>query len=73
MSGGIYVPPMTLRSFGDGDGAPAGAGSVPQAPPWCANRPRPAPCRRRRCSPLLGLTPRQTDVLALLLQGKPNN
>jgi DNA-binding NarL/FixJ family response regulator len=70
MSGGIYVPPMTMRS----EAAPErrGGDTVPgvlrvvresaeesdfQEPPPLAS---------------LGLTPRQTDVLALLLQGKPN-
>ncbi|HSN34500.1 MAG TPA: response regulator transcription factor [Ideonella sp.] len=73
MSGGIYVPPMTLggergaapppRSEGDTVpsfmhrvGSAADAGD-PHAQPSLAT---------------LGLTPRQTDVLALLLQGKPN-
>ena len=71
MSGGIYVPPMTMGSERsaserpDGDTVPSvlrvvrenaeGSGFQPQAP-----------------LASLGLTPRQTDVLALLLQGKPN-
>jgi DNA-binding NarL/FixJ family response regulator len=68
MSGGIYVPPMDMRSP---DPAPQPeADTVPSVlqvvgrnadqddgPPPLAS---------------LGLTPRQTDVLALLLQGKPN-
>ena len=37
-----------------------------------AEQPRPATSARRCRSNRLGLTPRQTDVLALLLQGKPN-
>jgi DNA-binding NarL/FixJ family response regulator len=70
MSGGIYVPPMTLRSESTmprppGDTVPsvlrvvrenAEAGDFQEPPPLES----------------LGLTPRQTDVLALLLQGKPN-
>lgn len=70
MSGGIYVPPMTMGSntsapAPDADTTPgylrvvrreANAGDF-QKPPALAS---------------LGLTPRQTDVLALLLQGKPN-
>jgi len=68
MSGGIYVPPMTLRSEAEasraeGDTVPSvlrvvreNADEEPEAPPLAS----------------LGLTPRQTDVLALLLQGKPN-
>ena len=70
MSGGIYIPPMTLGSEPapkpEGDTVPsvlrvvgehAQDGSLPGA-----------------ASPLaeIGLTPRQTDVLALLLKGLPN-
>jgi DNA-binding NarL/FixJ family response regulator len=69
MSGGIYVPPMVLRSH-----APAsdrkdprhGFGSSAEAcPPFdLANT--------RSSAAALGLTPRQTDVLELLLQGQSN-
>ena len=72
MSGGIYVPPMTLGT----DGAP------PAPPPEEADT---VPGYMRIVGPStqsgyqslptiagLGLTPRQTEVLALLLQGKPN-
>ncbi|MEJ6000011.1 response regulator transcription factor [Paucibacter soli] len=69
MSGGIYVPPMSL-----GDEGPRNL--VPED----------APNKLRQIQELasagsfqsssglegLSLTPRQTDVLALLLQGKPN-
>jgi DNA-binding NarL/FixJ family response regulator len=70
MSGGIYVPPMTL-------GADAGAASrSAEAPPAVARRvgSEAAAADYQTQPPLasLGLTPRQTDVLALLLQGKPN-
>lgn len=71
MSGGIYVPPMSLGSEAP---APAAPGPTGQA------------ARLQQISQLatateyqmqtglesLSLTPRQTDVLALLLQGKPN-
>ena len=69
MSGGIYVPPMTMGSEPttkpEGDTVPSvlrvvrenAEGSGPQTHVPLAS---------------LGLTPRQTDVLALLLQGKPN-
>jgi len=70
MSGGIYVPPMTMGSEPtparrEGDTVPSvlrvvgenAADSGFQTHPPLAS---------------LGLTPRQTDVLALLLQGKPN-
>jgi DNA-binding NarL/FixJ family response regulator len=70
MQGGIYVPPMTLGSERpgpkpEGDTVPSYLsivreevqGDEPQAP-------LPATA--------IGLTPRQSDVLGLLLQGKPN-
>jgi DNA-binding NarL/FixJ family response regulator len=69
MSGGLYVPPMMLgletpASGGDTVpgvmrpvGAPAGQADYQKAPLSLAS---------------VGLTPRQGDVLALLLQGKPN-
>jgi len=70
MSGGIFVPSMSLGAdtsapYGEGDttpsvmhgvGAEAAAGAHQRAPTLES----------------LGLTPRQRDVLALLLQGKPN-
>ena len=69
MSGGIYVPPMEMRSHDptpspESDTVP----SVLQVVRENATHVQPEPV------PLasLGLTPRQTDVLALLLQGKPN-
>lgn len=69
MSGGIYVPPMEMRSdlsapSVDSDTVPSVLRVVRE------NADEPA----RAYPPLesLGLTPRQTDVLALLLQGKPN-
>jgi len=70
MSGGIYVPPMDLRSDGDaapsaiagpvaadarGHGFAPGAGLVPPA-----------------SLAAFKLTPRQTDVLGLLLRGQSN-
>jgi DNA-binding NarL/FixJ family response regulator len=69
MSGGIYVPPMEMRSF-EPDPAPENdtVPSVLRVVRENAEHVQPEPV------PLasLGLTPRQTDVLALLLQGKPN-
>jgi DNA-binding NarL/FixJ family response regulator len=70
MSGGIYVPPMTLggdatSATGSGDAAPAVAKKVGKEAA-AADYQTPPPLVA------LGLTPRQTDVLALLLQGKPN-
>jgi DNA-binding NarL/FixJ family response regulator len=70
MSGGIYVPPMTM-------------GSEPPAKPEGDTVPSVLRVLRdtghdsgfqHNAVPLaeLGLTPRQTDVLALLLKGQPN-
>ena len=69
MSGGIYVPPMEMRSF-ETDPAPEND-TVPSVLRVVREnaahvQPEPVPLAS------LGLTPRQTDVLALLLQGKPN-
>lgn len=70
MSGGIYVPPMSLGH------------EVPSEPvPTVAGNPRLQQIQQAASAPGfqtpgslegLSLTPRQTDVLALLLQGKPN-
>jgi DNA-binding NarL/FixJ family response regulator len=69
MSGGLYVPPMMLgleAPASEGDtvpgvmrplDAPASQAAHPKAPVSLAS---------------VGLTPRQGDVLGLLLQGKPN-
>ncbi len=73
MSGGIYVPPMTLRSPDDAPApAPAAAGSVPQALNLVREQAEAGEVQKPPPLASLGLTPRQTDVLALLLQGKPN-
>jgi len=70
MSGGIYVPPMALRSQPGisperhRDHARSGF----QSPAALAAD---APSTRRSAAEL-GLTPRQTDVLELLLQGQSN-
>jgi len=73
MSGGIYVPPMTLRSPDDAPApAPAAAGSVPQALNVVREQAEAGEVQKAPPLASLGLTPRQTDVLALLLQGKPN-
>ena len=71
MSGGIYVPPMTMGSDRstperrEGDTAP-GVLRVVRENAQGSGYQTPVPLAS------LGLTPRQTDVLALLLQGKPN-
>ena len=60
LSGGLYVPPaMLLASVG-------ASGAAPEPAPAA----RPAPSGGR--PEALGLTPRQSEVLALVLQGLPN-
>jgi len=71
MSGGIYVPPMTMgteQQPGEraaADRAAGGLGAVRQGASEGAFQTAPD-------IGTLGLTPRQTDVLALLLKGQPN-
>ncbi len=57
MKGGIYVPQMTMS--GDTEPAPE-------------STPHPAPLASRAALAAFKLTPRQTDVLALLLRGQSN-
>ncbi|MEO8280338.1 MAG: response regulator transcription factor [Ideonella sp.] len=71
MSGGIYVPPMSMGSSSAASNAPSEtdttrASTVHNAA-WGSDFQR-APVALEA----LGLTPRQTEVLAQLLQGKPN-
>ena len=71
MSGGIYVPPMLMRSHVSNRTTVVPA--VTQG--WGVRLDdTPAESSGKTGPPLaaLGLTPRQTDVLALLLQGQPN-
>jgi DNA-binding NarL/FixJ family response regulator len=72
MSGGIYVPPMSIgaeapppmgRRSTDGPGGQLNVVSKEATDSGFQTQPSLAS---------LGLTPRQTDVLALLLQGNPN-
>jgi DNA-binding NarL/FixJ family response regulator len=69
MSGGIYVPPMDLRS--DGDAPAAGASPLPLDP---RSHSVPAGAAMSPADSLaqFKLTPRQTDVLGLLLRGQSN-
>jgi DNA-binding NarL/FixJ family response regulator len=74
MSGGIYVPPMTMG------GEPvhtAGGDTVPDvmrqsAPPTRPLPPLPEVAPRTPSLESLGLTPQQMEVLMHLLQGRPN-
>ena len=69
MQGGIYVPPMTMGSE-PGEGKPEGD----TEPSYLAIVREQAEAAETAQPSLasIGLTPRQTDVLGLLLQGKPN-
>jgi DNA-binding NarL/FixJ family response regulator len=73
MSGAIYVPPTIMRTQRDPG---AGAATDRRRGPSWGVQPRPGggPVMLKPGAPLaaLGLTPRQTDVLALLLEGQPN-
>ena len=67
LSGGIYVPPLNLSLDSNvlaGDPAPAPASIAATA--------KPAPSQVGAELDGLSFTPRQNDVLALLLQGMPN-
>lgn len=70
MSGGIYVPPMTMGSEPatkpEGDTVPSVLRVVREQAQDSEFNTGTVPLAE------LGLTPRQTDVLALLLKGQPN-
>jgi DNA-binding NarL/FixJ family response regulator len=71
MSGGIYIPPMTLGSEPEplkpeGDTVPSVLRVVREQAQDAPYQAAPMPLAA------IGLTPRQTDVLALLLKGLPN-
>ena len=70
MQGGIYVPPMTLGSERPGP-KPEGD-TVPSYLSIVREQSDSAEARAPSSLATIGLTPRQTDVLGLLLQGKPN-
>lgn len=74
MSGGIYVPAMSLGAADAPPESDTQPGVMrPSAPPGGAPQPLVDPDYQRQPSlASIGLTPRQTDVLAQLLQGKPN-
>lgn len=69
MSGGIYVPPMNIGSIDSGRQAPA---SAPAHLNVVNREASEGEFQQQPSLASLGLTPRQTDVLALLLQGNPN-
>ena len=67
MSGGIYVPPMTM---GGDIGADAGRGAMP--PIAAHGQPGGLGSMRPNALACVKLTPRQLDVLGLLLRGQSN-
>jgi DNA-binding NarL/FixJ family response regulator len=75
MSGGIFVPPMTL---GGEPATTSGGDTVPDVMRQSAPPTRPLPPPPAAPAPpvpsleSLGLTTQQTDVLMHLLQGRPN-
>ena len=70
MSGGIYVPPMTMGS--EAPAKPEGD-TVPSVLRVAGESPHDSVFQTGTAALAgLGLTPRQTEVLALLLKGQPN-
>ncbi len=70
MQGGIYVPPMTLGSERPGP-KPEGD-TVPSYLSIVREQAQSGEPQAQQALATLALTPRQSDVLGLLLQGKPN-
>ncbi len=70
MSGGIYVPTMAIGTARPAPSAEADA--MQHALDVVQNHARAGEAQSQPPLADLGLTPRQTEVLALLLQGKPN-
>jgi DNA-binding NarL/FixJ family response regulator len=71
MSGGIYVPPMAM-GFERTDALPAANGSHQHAANVLRDNASQAGFQTALDLSTLGLTPRQSEVLGLLLQAKPN-
>lgn len=77
MAGGVYIPPVMLGLMATASGAadpatPAGAASDTARAATVAELASAEPAQRHGSMASLGLTPRQSDVLALLLKGLPN-
>ena len=65
MKGGVYVPPMSMGSDFNPGRSPHSAPDIQQEATQAGFQSTPSLVQ-------LGLTPRQSDVLALLLKGQPN-
>jgi DNA-binding NarL/FixJ family response regulator len=65
MSGGIYIPPQALAQEEPPSPAPSATSKAPSAPAAGSDQAPVSPAD-------LGLTGRQVDVLALIMQGKSN-
>lgn len=70
MSGGIYVPPMSMGAPRQEE-KPEGD-TIPSVLQVVRQNALDSGFQTQTALEAIGLTPRQTDVLALLLQGKPN-
>jgi len=72
MSGGIYVPPMSLGADSTPPPVARSDDTMPAVMHIIGKAAAGAGYQTSATLTGLGLTPRQSDVLALLLQGKPN-
>ena len=70
MSGGIYIPVMAMGAERSAPAAEVDA--MREMLNVVQTHARPAPLQTQPPLAALGLTPRQAEVMALLLQGKPN-
>jgi DNA-binding NarL/FixJ family response regulator len=72
MQGGIYVPPMTMGMGADRPAARPGGDTVPGVLRVVGHSAEDSGFQTHQQIDSVGLTPRQKDVLALLLKGQPN-
>lgn len=70
MNGGLYVPPSMLGL--DVFAQPPGSADAPEVLRRLAEHAEAEPHQKKVTLESIGLTPRQTEVLQLLLQGLPN-
>lgn len=73
MSGGLYVPPTMLGlDFSPAPEPDLSGASLDASPPGLGHRAQADPHQQVGSLDRVGLTPRQTEVLGLLLKGLPN-